>query len=85
VSSHVIISLNVPSHECQVLFVPSHIFIYNQWMKKTPMTPTERKRAERERKKALGLAQYTLWSHPDDWPKIREYADKLKACRLKDG
>lgn len=42
-----------------------------------PKTPAERKRAERERKRKAGLRPGEVWAHPDDWPRIREYAKKL--------
>lgn len=48
------------------------------------MTPTERKRKEVERKKAMGLVNRGVWAHPDDWPKIRKLEAELKQCRLKE-
>lgn len=52
--------------------------------KKKPMSATERKQAERARKKEMGLVDRIVWAHPDDWPKIRELEAELKSCRLKD-
>ena len=48
------------------------------------MTPAERKRKERDRKKEFGLVSREVWAHPDDWPKTRELETELKQCILKD-
>ena len=44
-------------------------------------TPTERKQAERERKRALGLVRRDVYAHPDDWPKLKALEQKLRAKR----
>lgn len=67
-----------------LLNVINHKLTYNQRMKKKAMTPTERKRKEVERKKAMGLVNRGVWAHPDDWPKIRKLEAELKQCRLKE-
>jgi len=41
-------------------------------MSSPPLTPSERKRAERENKRALGLRAGEVWALPDDWKLIRE-------------
>lgn len=43
----------------------------------TAKTPQERKAAERKRNKKAGLVIVQAWCHPEDRPKIREYAEKL--------
>ncbi len=40
-------------------------------------TPAERKRAEREAKRKVGLVPGEVWARPDDWPAIRDYVAKL--------
>lgn len=47
------------------------------------MSATERKQAERARKKEMGLVDRIVWAHTDDWTKIRELEAELKSCRLK--
>ncbi len=84
VTRHDVMHTSVTRHELQYLFVTSHYLIYNYGMKKKPMTPAERKKRERDRKKELGLVSREVWAHPNDWPKIRELESELKVCRLKD-
>lgn len=46
-----------------------------------PKSVAERKRAERERKKKLGLVRRDVWAHEDDWPQIRDFEKKLQKKR----
>ena len=48
-----------------------------------PQTPAQRKAAERERKKKLGLIKLELWCFPDDSEQIKKYAEKLLNKRMK--
>jgi hypothetical protein len=41
------------------------------------MTVAERKRAERERRKSLGLVRIEVWAKPEHREKIRQLAEKL--------
>jgi hypothetical protein len=50
---------------------------------KIPLSPAERKQAERDRKKAQGLKRGDVWVHPDDWPRLRELEKKLQKKRIK--
>lgn len=46
---------------------------------------TERKAAERERKRSLGLVPGEVWAHPQDWPDVRRYVERKtrkRAARL---
>jgi len=42
------------------------------------VTANERKRQERERKRAAGLIKIELWLMPDQAKKVRDYAKGLK-------
>ena len=44
-------------------------------------TSASRQAAYVDRLKAKGLKQAKFWAHPDDLPKIRDYAAKLVAER----
>jgi hypothetical protein len=46
-------------------------------------TATERKAAERTRKRREGLRAFELWAHPLDWPAIKRLAEKLAKRRTK--
>jgi len=46
-------------------------------------TPTERKRQERERKRAAGLIKIELWLTPNQAKNVRDYAKGLKHNELK--
>jgi len=81
---HDIIYIKVNIHGIQYIIVNIHKLIYNFLMeKKKPMSATERKQAERARKKEMGLIDRIVWAHPDDWPKIRELETELKDERFK--
>jgi len=43
-----------------------------------PATANERKRQERERKRAAGLVRIELWLTPDQAKTVREYAEELR-------
>ncbi len=42
-----------------------------------PLTPAEKKSAERARKRALGLVKLELWLPPALHDKVRQYAERL--------
>ena len=44
-------------------------------------TPTERKRQERERKRAAGLIKIEIWLMPDQAKNVRDYAKGLKLAK----
>lgn len=46
-----------------------------------PKTATERKRAERERRRRLGLVRVEGWVHPDDAASVRQYIARLNRRR----
>lgn len=46
-------------------------------------TTTERVAAMRLARDALGLRRLDLYAHPDDWPAIKELAEKLQRKRAK--
>lgn len=46
-------------------------------------TASERKAAERAKKRSAGLRAYEIWAHPQDWPRIRKYIDRLLRRHLK--
>ena len=45
------------------------------------VTANERKRQERERKRAAGLIKIELWLMPDQAKKVRNYAEGLKRAK----
>ena len=46
-----------------------------------PRTATQRKQAERDRKRAAGFKLAHLWIHPDDYEALRDYAERKNARR----
>lgn len=51
----------------------------------TRNTPEQQRQyvaAQRERARKAGLKRRELLAHDDDWPQIRELADRLKKKRL---
>lgn len=49
----------------------------------TAKTTTERVTAMRAARDAAGLKRLELYAHPDDWPAIKELAEKLQRKRAK--
>ena len=45
------------------------------------VTANERKRQERERKRAAGLIKIEIWLLPDQAKKVRDYAKGLKRAK----
>jgi len=45
----------------------------------------ERKAAERERMRSRGFKRFECYVHPDDWPKVRKYMDRLTKRRSDNG
>jgi len=41
------------------------------------MTPSERKAAERARRKADGWKRYELWLFPEQWKRLQSYLKRL--------
>ena len=52
-------------------------------VKKTTIQSRERQRQFREKMKAEGYKQHTLYAHPDDWPTIRAFANAMDEKRKK--
>jgi hypothetical protein len=50
----------------------------------TAKTPTERKAAERERRKEAGLTRLELYVNPEDHEAIKALVEKLQRKRLKE-
>lgn len=46
-------------------------------------TASERKAAERARKRSDGLRPFEVWAHPKDWPLIKRLVDRLNKRRVK--
>jgi hypothetical protein len=46
---------------------------------KTP--DSKRKAAERDRMKAKGFKRFECYVHPEDWPGVRKYIDRLAGRR----
>ena len=47
-------------------------------------TAAQRKQAERDRKRALGLVRKEIWIKPEQWEQVREFADGLNASQYCD-
>jgi hypothetical protein len=45
-------------------------------------TAAQRKAAEADRKKAIGLVRRGVWAHPDDWGEITKLVEELTKKRL---
>jgi hypothetical protein len=48
-----------------------------------PQSAAQRKAAERDRMRALGLVLRQVWVHPKDWERVRKYIDRLLGRHLK--
>ena len=46
-------------------------------------TDAQRQKERRERREAAGLTRCEVFAHPEDHPKIKRYAAKLTAARVK--
>jgi hypothetical protein len=44
---------------------------------------SERKAAERARKRSAGLKAFEVWVHPADWPLVKRYIERLRKRREK--
>lgn len=44
-------------------------------------TASERKAAERTRKRSEGLKPFEVWAHPTDWPLIKRLVERLAKRR----
>lgn len=44
-------------------------------------SPAQRKRAERERMRALGFVLRQFWVHPKDWPLVQRYLERKRTAR----
>ena len=47
-------------------------------MNDKPKTAAERKKEERQRKRAAGLVPKEIWCYPEHWKKIESYIERLK-------
>ena len=47
----------------------------------TPMTPAERKAAERQRQRNAGRAVVQVWVHPEDRKNLAQYIKRLNERR----
>jgi hypothetical protein len=47
----------------------------------TPKTPAERQAARTARLRAAGLVPRQAWAHPDDWPRVQRYLQRLAKQR----
>ena len=48
----------------------------------TPKTNKERQDKLRQTRAAQGIKRLELYAHPEDWPRIRAYAEKLTRKRV---
>lgn len=48
-----------------------------------PLTNNEKQAAYAERQKAAGRTQRKVWAHPEDWPRIKSYVERLNKQREK--
>jgi hypothetical protein len=46
-----------------------------------PKSDAERKRAERVRMRERGYVLKQFWVHPEDWPQIAKYLDRINKQR----
>lgn len=42
-----------------------------------PQSSADRKKLERQRKRALGLVPKEVWCKPEDWETVKNYIEKL--------